>query len=210
MLSSVLSGSRHWTLPAGTIRYLLQKRTKQRLPSVHLLVSFPFGLCNAPSTFQRLMEHIFGEQSFHALLLYLNDIVIFSSSFDQHLQRLDLVLTRLEEHHLKLKLQKCHFFQPEVKYLGHVISAADVATDPAKISAVAEWTRPTTCTELQSFLGFTSYYRHFVMAFAKYAAPLHRLVGEMGGTKKNRKALGKGILGDHWCVECENAFQTLK
>lgn len=170
----------------------------------------PFGLCNAPSTFQRLMERIFGDQSFQSLLLYLDDIVIFSSSFDQHLQRLDMVLTRLKEHNLKLKLQKCHFFQPEVKYLGHVISASGVATDPSKISAVAEWARPTTCTELQSFLGFASYYRRFVASFAKYAAPLHRLVGEMGGTKKKRKTLGKGVLGDRWSDECENAFQTLK
>ena len=170
----------------------------------------PFGLCNAPSTFQRLMERIFGDQSFQSLLLYLDDIVIFSSSFDQHLQRLDMVLTRLKEHNLKLKLQKCHFFQPEVKYLGHVISASGVATDPSKISAVAEWARPTTCTELQSFLGFASYYRRFVAGFAKYAAPLHRLVGEMGGTKKKRKTLGKGSLSDRWSEECETAFQTLK
>ena len=169
----------------------------------------PFGLCNAPGTFQRLMERIFGDQSFQSLLLYLDDIVIFSSSFDQHLQRLDLVLSRLKEHNLKLKLQKCHFFQPEVKYLGHVISASGVATDPSKISAVAEWARPTTCTELQSFLGFASYYRRFVAGFAKYAAPLHRLVGEMGGTKKKSKTL-KGVLGDHWSEECENAFQSLK
>lgn len=170
----------------------------------------PFGLCNAPSTFQRLMERIFGDQSFQSLLLYLDDIVIFSSSFDQHLQRLDMVLTRLKEHNLKLKLQKCHFFQPEVKYLGHVISASGVATDPSKISAVAEWARPTTCTELQSFLGFASYYRRFVAGFAKYAAPLHWLVGELGGTKKKRKTLGKGVLGDLWSEECEEAFQTLK
>lgn len=170
----------------------------------------PFGLCNAPSTFQRLMERIFGDQSFQSLLLYLDDIVIFSSSFDQHLQRLDLVLSRLKEHNLKLKLQKCHFFQPEVKYLGHVISASGVATDPAKISAVAEWARPATCTELQSFLGFASYYRRFVAGFAKHAAPLHRLVGEMGGTKKKSRTLRKGVLGDHWGEECENAFQSLK
>ncbi|XP_061584211.1 uncharacterized protein LOC133449095 [Cololabis saira] len=169
----------------------------------------PFGLCNAPSTFQRLMERIFGDQSFQSVLLYLDDIVIFSSSFDQHLQRLDLILSRLKEHNLKLKLQKCHFFQSEVKYLGHVISASGVATDPSKISAVAEWARPTTCTELQSFLGFASYYRRFVAGFARHAAPLHRLVGEMGGTKKGRTN-GKGVLSDRWSEECENAFQSLK
>lgn len=170
----------------------------------------PFGLCNAPSTFQRLMERIFGDQSFQSLLLYLDDIVVFSSSFEQHLERLDLVLTRLKEHNLKLKLEKCHFFQPEVQYLGHVISASGVATDPSKISAVAGWARPTTCIELQSFLGFASYYRRFVEGFAKYAAPLHRLVGELGGTKKKRRSGTSGPMGHLWSEECENAFQTLK
>lgn len=73
----------------------------------------PFGLCNAPSTFQRLMERVFGDQRFQSLLLYLDDIVIFSSSFEQHLQSLEMVLERLQQINLKLKLQKCHFFQKE-------------------------------------------------------------------------------------------------
>lgn len=94
----------------------------------------PFGLCNAPSTFQRLMEMIFGDQRFHALLLYLDDIVVFSTSFQQHLERLEMVLGRLQQYNLKLKLQKCHLFQTEVKYLGHIISAEGVATDPEKVS----------------------------------------------------------------------------
>lgn len=169
----------------------------------------PFGLCNAPSTFQRLMERIFGDQSFQSLLLYLDDIIIFSSTFEQHLQRLDLVLTRLQQHNLKLKLQKCHFFQPEVQYLGHIISAAGVATDPSKINAVAEWPRPSTCTELQSFLGFASYYRRFVQAFAKYAAPLHKLVATVGGTK-NKRSGGKRPIAELWSEDCEEAFQKLK
>lgn len=118
----------------------------------------PFGLCNAPSTFQRLMERIFGDQRFQSLLLYLDDIVIFSSSFQMHLQRLELVLERLQQHGLKLKLRKCHFFQLEVQYLGYVISAAEVATDPGKIKAVAEWRHPRNVKELRSFLGFASYY----------------------------------------------------
>ena len=77
----------------------------------------PFGLCNAPGTFQRLMERIFGDQSFHALLLYLDDIVIFSTTFQQHLQRLEMVLTRLQQHNLKLKLKICKFFQTEATKL---------------------------------------------------------------------------------------------
>lgn len=107
------------------------------------------------------MERIFGEQRFHALPLYLDDIVVFSTSFQQHLERLEMVLGCLQQYHLKLKLQKCHLFQTEAKYLGCIISAEGVATDPEKISVV-QWRRPSNVTELHSFLGFASYYRRFV------------------------------------------------
>lgn len=90
----------------------------------------PFGLCNAPSTFQRLMERVFGDQQCQSLLLYLDDIVVFSSSVTQHLERLEVVLSRLEREGLKAKLTKCMFFQQEVSYLGHVVSAKGVSTDP--------------------------------------------------------------------------------
>ncbi|KAL2085708.1 hypothetical protein ACEWY4_019028 [Coilia grayii] len=169
----------------------------------------PFGLCNAPSTFQRLMERIFGDQSFTSLLLYLDDIVIFSSSFQEHLQRLELVLSRLKEHNLKLKLSKCHFFKDEVQYLGHVISSRGVATDPDKIQTVLQWKRPLTLTELRSFLGFASYYRRFVAGFAKHAGPLHKLVSAVqGGGKKCSGSNAK--LGERWDDKCEQAFQILK
>lgn len=167
----------------------------------------PFGLCNAPGTFQRLMERIFGDERFHSLLLYLDDIVVFSSDFKSHLQRLELVFERLKHHNLKLKLKKCSFFQSEVKYLGHVISAAGVSTDPEKIRAVEEWRRPRTLTELRSFLGFASYYRRFVEGFARLAAPLHRVVGALQGSKKKR---GSSSLEGHWDDDCEAAFRGLK
>lgn len=119
----------------------------------------PFGLCNAPSTFQRLMERMFGSQHCQSLLLYLDDVVVFSSSVDEHLHRLDAVLGRLKQEGLKVKLDKCAFFKKEVKYLGHVISSNGVSTDPDKISAVKDWPCPTTVSQLRSFLGFASYYR---------------------------------------------------
>ena len=168
----------------------------------------PFGLCNAPGTFQRLMEHIFGDQSFQTLLLYLDDVVVFSSTFEQHLQRLGLVLGRLRAQNLKLKLSKCHFFAQEVQYLGHVISAAGVATDPEKTRVVAEWPRPRTARDLRSFLGFASYYRRFVPKFATHAAPLHRLAAAAGGTKRT-PGLGVSLV-DHWDDKCEEAFGALK
>ncbi|KAK7881610.1 hypothetical protein WMY93_030019 [Mugilogobius chulae] len=139
----------------------------------------PFGLCNAPSTFQRLMQRVFGDQQCQSLLLYLDDIVVFSSTVLQHLERLDVVLGRLQKEGLKAKLSKCRFFQREVHYLGHVISDQGVATDPSKIEVVANWPTPSSATELRSFLGFASYYRRFVEGFAKLAAPLHRRVAEL-------------------------------
>lgn len=96
-----------------------------------------------------------------------------------------------------------------MKYLGHVISAEGVATDPEKISAVAQWPRPSTVTELRSFLGFVSYYRRFVEGFAAVAAPLLKLVGALqGGKKPVRRAVGS--FEQHWSDNCERAFVTLK
>ncbi len=167
----------------------------------------PFGLCNAPSTFQRLMERLFGDQQCQSLLLYLDDIVVFSTSISQHLERLEVVLGRLEREGLKARLEKCAFLQQEVRYLGHVISSRGVATDPSKIEAVAQWPRPSSVTELRSFLGFSSYYRQFVEGFAKLAAPLHKLVGELAGVKG--KQTGRSF-ASAWSERCQVSFEGLK
>lgn len=168
----------------------------------------PFGLCNAPSTFQRLMQRMFGDQQCQSVLLYLDDIVIFASTVAQHLQRLEMVLARLQMEGLKAKLQKCAFFKPEVQYLGHIISQHGVATDPSKIEAVANWRRPTNVAEVRSFLGFASYYRRFVEGFAKLASPLHRLVAELGGSRA-RQTSGRSLV-EAWSEECERSFEQLK
>ncbi|TWW77698.1 Retrovirus-related Pol polyprotein from transposon 17.6 [Takifugu flavidus] len=144
----------------------------------------PFGLCNAPSTFQRLMQRLFGDQQCQSLLLYLDDIVVFSSMVEQHLERLKVVLGRLQEQGLKARLEKCAFFRREVRYLGHLVSDQGVSTDPSKIEVVANWPTPATVTELRSFLGLASYYRHFVEGFAKLAAPLHQLVANLNGPQR--------------------------
>ncbi|XP_065325766.1 uncharacterized protein LOC135932296 [Pelmatolapia mariae] len=168
----------------------------------------PFGLCNAPSTFQRLMQRLFGDQQCQSLLLYLDDIVIFSSTVQQHLERLDVVLGRLQQEGLKAKLAKCAFFQREVRYLGHVISDQGVSTDPSKVEVVANWQSPKTASELRSFLGFASYYRRFVEGFAKLAAPLHRLVAEWGG-RKSKKRSEHGV-AENWTAACAQSFEALK
>lgn len=120
------------------------------------------------------MQRIFGDQQCQSLLLYLDDIVVFSSSVKQHLERLEVVLGRLKQEGLKAKLSKCAFFQRDVLYLGHVISDQGVSTDPRKVEVVAKWQPPTTVSQLRSFLGFARYYRRFVEGFAKLAAGIGR------------------------------------
>ncbi|TWW67306.1 Retrovirus-related Pol polyprotein from transposon opus [Takifugu flavidus] len=166
----------------------------------------PFGLCNAPSTFQRLMQRLFGDQQCQSLLLYLDDIVVFSSTVE-HLERLKVVLGRLQEQGLKARLEKCAFFRREVRYLGHLVSDQGVSTDPSKIEVVANWPTPATVTELRSFLGLASYYRRFVEGFAKLAAPLHQLVANLNGRKP--KGSEEAVAGN-WSEECNQNFEALK
>ena len=104
--------------------------------------SMPFGLCDAPATFQRLMQTAFFADMFNIILVYLDDIVVYSNTLDEQLTRFDTVLTRLGSYGLKLEIKKCSFLQTSVKYLGHVVSGEGVATDPEKITAVREWAVP--------------------------------------------------------------------
>lgn len=140
----------------------------------------PFGLCNAPSTFQRLMERLFGDQQCQSLILYF--LPLWSSTWNSW----RLFWDDWSDRDLKAKLEKYVFLRSEARYLGHVISSEGVATDPSKIQAVAQWRCPSNATELRFFLGFASYYRRFVEGFAKIAAPLHRLAAEFSGGKGKR------------------------
>ena len=147
----------------------------------------PFGLANAPATFQSLMQHIFREDLLQTLIVYLDDIIVFSQDVKEHLRRLELVFQKLREHGLKIEPKKCQFFCPKVTFLGHVVSADGVATDPEKTEAVTKWPTPRTLKELRSFLGFASYYRRFVPHFAQVAKPLHELVARLYDGGKSGK-----------------------
>ena len=156
----------------------------------------PMGLINSSACFSRVMEKILRGLVYETLVVYLDDILIFGKEFDQILNRIDTVFTRLGEAGLKLNPKKCDLFKREVAFLGHVVSGEGVATDPAKAEAVQNWPRPNTVTELRSFLGTCSYYRKFIKGFSQIAKPLHVL------TEKNRVFC--------WNDEAETAFQTLK
>ena len=156
----------------------------------------PFGLTNSPSTFQRLMEDVLRNLQWEECLLYLDDIIVPGSSFEQTMGRLEKVLLRLKEANLKLKPSKCVLFQTTVKFLGHIVSERGIQTDPDKISAVRNWTQPKNAKQVKSFLGLASYYRRFVKRFAEIARPLHKIC------EKNAKFL--------WTSECKDAFDELK
>lgn len=161
----------------------------------------PFGLCNAPATFQRLMQRCLGSLVNDTLLIYLDDIIIFSPDFQSHVEHLEQVFERLWKHGLRLQPHKCRLFQPKVNYLGHVVSKEGVATNREKTAAVQQWKPPTTVREVRSFLGFAGYYRHFIPGFARVAAPLNALLAGTA-TKKDGPA--------QWTVDCQSAFDKLK
>ena len=129
----------------------------------------PFGLTNAPATFQWLMESCLGEMQLNWCLIYLDDIIVFSRTPEEHVHRLRAIFEKLKAVSLKLKPSKCYFFKKEIKYLGHVVSEEGVSSDPDKIKSITEWSQPTTVTEVRSFLGFVSYYRRFIPNFSKVA-----------------------------------------
>lgn len=167
-----------------------------------------FGLCNAPSTFQRLMQTCLGDQNQESLLIYLDDVIVFSPDFDTHLTHLDVIFSRLTSHGLKLKPSKCCLLRQEVQYLGHRVSNKGVSPDPDKVKCVQGWPTPRTVKELRSFLGLAGYYRRFVKDFAKIASPLHELLTGLGPTQSSKKRPSHALTG--WNHTCDVAFATLK
>ena len=117
-----------------------------------------------------------GELNLRECLIFLDDILFFSDTLEEHIKRTEAVFSRLHKHGLKLKQSKCEFFKSSVSYFGHVVSAKGVETDPEKIKALSEWPVPHNVKTLRSFLGFTGYYRRYVKDYARIVKPLNDLL----------------------------------
>lgn len=156
----------------------------------------PFGLTHAPGAFMDLMNRVFNEYLDKFVIVFINGILTYSKTQEEHKKHLREVLEILRKEKLFAKFKKCEFWLCQVAFLGHIIFDHGIAVDPNKVEAVANWSTPTSVGEVRIFLGLAGYYRHFVEGFSKIAIPLTQL------TKKNAKF--------QWSDECEKSFQELK
>jgi hypothetical protein len=156
----------------------------------------PFGLTNAPATFQAVMNTIFATLLRKGVLVFVDDILVCSVTMEQHLQQLRQVFDILQHHKMFLKKSKCSFAQSQQEYLGHIISAEGVATDPQKIQVVQQWSTPTDTKQLRAFLGLAGYYRKFIRNYGIISRPLTDLL------KKNVQFT--------WTPHLQICFDTLK
>ncbi len=185
-----------------------EKTAFRALGSLYEFRRLPFGLCNSPATFSRLMGKCLGDMQGNGIIIYLDDIMVFSSTALEMAERLAAVFQRIREYGLKLKPNKCHFMQKRVSFLGHVISAAGVETDSAKTAAIDKFPIPETERSLRQFLGLTSYYRRFVKNFAQIAGPMTQLL--QTGSRERLWRNKKRSIKEQWTQECTSAFQNLK
>ncbi|KAM0061095.1 putative nucleotidyltransferase, Ribonuclease H [Helianthus debilis subsp. tardiflorus] len=155
-----------------------------------------FGLTNAPAAFMDLMNRVCRPMLDRSVIVFIDDILIYSKSEEDHMVHLREVLEMLRKEKLYAKFSKCAFWLREVQFLGHVINSEGIMVDPAKIEAIVKWSPPKTPSEIRSFLGLAGYYRRFIQDFSKLASPLTRL------TRKETKFV--------WGAEQETAFEVLK
>jgi hypothetical protein len=159
-------------------------------------VVVPFGLTNAPATFMCLMNNVLRKFLDKFVLVFIDDILIYSKNIEEHEEHLRLVLQVLREHQLYAKFSKCDFFQKKIHYLGHVMFEEGVAVDPNKIKSIMEWPTPRDVSDIRSFMRLVGYYRRFIKGFSKIGCPITSL------QKKGVKFL--------WTPKCEERFQSLK
>ena len=146
----------------------------------------PMGLCNSPATYQRLMEECLGDLNMKICIIYLDDIIIFAKTFEEHMERLEMVLQRLRECRLKLAAEKCEFLKKKVKYVGYIVSEDGISTDQDKVEKILDWPRPTNPDEVRQFIGFAGFYRRFIKDFSKIIQPLSELMPPSSKKKSRR------------------------
>ncbi|XP_050897070.1 uncharacterized mitochondrial protein AtMg00860-like [Lathyrus oleraceus] len=156
----------------------------------------PFGVTNAHAVFMDYMNWIFQPYLNQLVVIFIDDILIYSRTPQEHGEHLRIVLLVLQENQLFAKLSKCEFWMNEVRFLGHVISQGGVSVDPSKVEAVINWERPKNASEVRSFLGLADYYRRFIKGFSQLALPMTRLTR-------------KGIYFK-WDSKCVQSFMSLK
>ena len=159
-------------------------------------LTMPMGLSNSPAVFQRLMEFVLSSYQWHICLIYLDDVLVFGSNFDEHMDRVDQVLDRITQAGLKLRPEKCQLLQCSVNFLGHTISSEGVLPNPDNLAKIKQWPVPTTQTEIRQILGLGSYYRRFIRNYSDLVRPMTLL------THKNTPFV--------WSDACMESFETLK
>jgi hypothetical protein len=155
-----------------------------------------FGLTNAPAYFMYLMNKVFMEYLDKFVVVFIDDILIYSNDEEEHEKHLHMVSQKLRDHQLYAKMSKCEFSLKEVPFLGHVISEGGISIDPSKIEDVLNWNTPTSVSGIRSFLGLAGYYRRFIEGFSKISKPMTELLGKDKSFE--------------WSAKCEVSFQELK
>jgi hypothetical protein len=155
-----------------------------------------FGLTNAQAYFMNLMNKVFMEELDKFVVVFIDDILVYSKSVEEHEQHLRVVLGKLRAHKMYAKFSKCEFWLEKISFLRHILTAEGVAVDPGKVETVSNWQQPTNVSEIKSFLGLVGYYRRFIEGFSKIARPMTELL------KKEKKF--------NWTESCEKSFQELK
>jgi hypothetical protein len=156
----------------------------------------PFGLSNMPVVFMCLMKGVFRDYLGKFVIVFLDDILVYSKLEEENEQHVRMVLQVLREHQLYAKLSKCSFYQRQIHYFGHIISEEGIVMEPEKVEAIKEWSAPRNVAEVRSFMGIAGYYRRFIVGFSKRAHPITSL------QRKEKKF--------QWTEECEKSFQRLK
>jgi hypothetical protein len=203
-LLDAISGAKFFTSIDLTSRYHQIRITEEDAPKTAFRTPFGHyqfkvlieGLTNAPATFQTVMNAIFQPYLRDFVVVYLDDILVYSKTEADHQRHLRLVLKKLREEKFYACLQKCEFAKPEIKFLGHIVGAEGIKVNPAKIAAVNDWPQPTNVHQVRSFPGLANYFRRFVQGYAKLAAPLTDLT--------------KAVNPFRWTSQCQEIFEGIK